>query len=370
LLQNIPAGQLRSDDFNTKPIGTGPFVWRFINVTGNSDTTRQQEITLAPNAHYYAGRPLLDGFDISVYRSDQQMIKAFNAKQISAMSGLDSIPSGMDKNLNYYNVPLNAITMAFFNNSHGALGNADVRKALVGGVDRNQIVKLSGYPVNLVNGPLLSSQITYASGEKQLPYNLKSAQKLLDSAGWKMGADGFRHKGGQTLSLRMVSENTPQYEAVAQYLQGQWAKLGVRIGVVNAQSEDLQGNIIPNHDYDILLYGISLGVDPDVFDYWDSSQAGTDSQGHLNLSEYKSSAADEALESARTRSKLSLRLPKYHQFLKTWRNDAPALALYQPNYLYISRSPVFGFQYKAMDSPADRFYNVSNWMIREQRRSN
>jgi ABC-type transport system substrate-binding protein len=84
------------------------------------------------------------------------------------------------------------------------------------------------------------------------------------------------------------------------------------------------------------LYGISLGVDPDVFAYWDSSQASISSQGHLNLSEYKSKAADQALESARTRADAQLRVTKYKAFLTAWTNDAPALALYQPNMLYIS----------------------------------
>jgi ABC-type transport system substrate-binding protein len=153
---------------------------------------------------------------------------------------------------------------------------------------------------------------------------------------------------------------------VAHSLQDQWLKLGVRTDVRYYSSDDLQKAVIPSHDYDILLYGISLGVDPDVFAYWDSTQANVSSQGHLNLSEYKSKAADQALESSRTRADTALRVTKYKAFLTAWVNDAPALALYQPNVTYVSRGPVFNYERKETNTSADRFYNVNEWMIRQR----
>lgn len=152
-------------------------------------------------------------------------------------------------------------------------------------------------------------------------------------------------------------------------MQQQWAKVGVKIDVHYYSSDDLQSQVIAAHDYDILLYGISVGVDPDEFAYWDSSQASLGSQGHLNLSEYKSGIADQALEGARTRSDVAIRAAKYKGFLTSWAQDAPALALYQPNYLYISRGPVFGYGRKAYNSGIDRFYNITDWAIRQKRQT-
>lgn len=368
LLASVPVAQLRSADFNTNPIGTGPFRLRFISVGGSTDTNIEQQITLAPYSDYWAGRPKLDGFNLSVYRSDQQLINAFARKRINAMSGLDSVPSNLASThgLQFYNTPLNAIVMAFFNNSRPVLNDKLVRQALVSAVDRQQLVSLMSYPPTLINGPLLPGQAKYDSSTKQLPYDLKLAKHLLNESGWKIGAGGQRYKNGKPLTISLISQNTQNYIATAQFLQQQWSRLGIKIVVTNSPATDLQGSVIPNHDYDILLYGIDVGVDPDVFAYWDSSQASINSQGHLNLSEYKSTIVDQALESARTRSSMSVRAPKYKLFLRTWRSDAPALALYQPTYLYITRGPVFGYQREAIDSAADRFYNVSNWMVREQ----
>jgi hypothetical protein len=48
----------------------------------------------------------------------------------------------------------------------------------------------------------------------------------------------------------------------------------------------------------------------------------------------------------------------------------PALGLYQPNYLYITRGPVFNYERRSANSAADRYYNVNNWMIRQKKQNN
>jgi peptide/nickel transport system substrate-binding protein len=129
------------------------------------------------------------------------------------------------------------------------------------------------------------------------------------------------------------------------------------------QDTDLQ-SALSAHNYDALLYGISLGADPDVFAYWHSSQADLRSPSRLNFSEYRSAVADKALEGGRTRSVDAVRAAKYRPFLDAWQKDTPALALYQPRYLYLARDPLFGFAPVRMNSGADRLDNVENWKIR------
>ncbi|HEX5447660.1 MAG TPA: hypothetical protein VFW90_00455, partial [Candidatus Saccharimonadales bacterium] len=166
------------------------------------------------------------------------------------------------------------------------------------------------------------------------------------------------------------AQNTANYTRVAQFLQQQWNRLGVKVNINYYSSDDLQASVIGSHNYDILLYGIDIGVDPDVFAYWDSSQISLSSQGHLNLSEYQSKAADEAVEAGRTRSDPAIRAVKYQAFLRQWTHDMPAVGLYQPNYLYITRGPVWGYERKADNTSSDRFYNVNMWEIRQQRKTN
>jgi len=369
LLKDVPPSQMRSVGFNTTPVGTGPFVWKFVEVTGGSIANREQRITLAPFDKYWAGKPKLDGFSVVAFNDDQKMIKAFEEKKLNALSGLESLPESLKKSsdIEIYNTPLNSAVMAFFNNSKPYLAELNIRRALVSAVDRKQIVPTLNYPGSLVNSPLLKTQLGYDSAITQLPYDRAYASQLLDTAGWTQNDEGLRTKDNQKLSFNLSSQDTREYTAVAQLLQKQWAAIGVEIKVRYYSGDDLQSTVIAGHDYDILLYGISLGIDPDVFAYWHSSQAPISSIGRLNLSEYKSVAADQALEAARTRADPGLRALKFKPFLSAWVNDAPALGLYQPNVFYITRGPVFGYSRKAANSTVDRFYNVHQWMIREQR---
>ena len=372
LLAKIPPEELRSANFNTSPVGTGPFVWKYIEVSGNDITTRQQRISLAPFSHYYAGRPKLDGFSLITFNDDQQLTTAFEKKQLNAVAGLDSEPAQLegDNSVQVYSTPLTAEVDAFFNNSRPLLNDANIRKALTAAVDRTQLVNLLGQPVKLADSPLLKGQLGYDPTITEQGYDVNLANQLLDQAGWARDpSSGLRTKDGQVLSFSLSGQDTASYTRVAQFLQAQWAKVGVRVTPSYYDSTDLQASIIGSHSYDILLYGINIGVDPDVFAYWDSSQASLTSQGHLNLSEYKSSAADQGLEAARTRPDPALRAIKLKAFLSAWVGDAPALALYQPNFLYITRGPVANYQRKADNLTVDRFYNVANWEIRQQKQT-
>ncbi len=372
LLKNIPAAGLRSAPFNAAPVGAGPFAWKFVEVLGGPTTARQQRITMAAFDKYGGGRPKLDGFNLITYSDEKLLVSAFKKKQINAISGLESLPDEFknDKSVQLYATPLSSAVMAFFNTSHAALGDVNVRRALAAGVNRPPLVNITGRPTQLVDSPLLRGQLGYNLELTQRGYNFDQANQLLDQAGWIRGDKNLRYKNGQVLELALRSQDTQQYSLTTQYLQQQWEKLGVKVNVTYYSSDDLQGQIVSNHDYDILVYGISIGADPDVFAYWDSSQASTTSQGHSNLSEYKSTVADEALEAGRSRTDNATRVVKYKAFLSAWTTDVPALALYQPNYIYITRGPVFGFNRKADNGAADRFYNVTNWMVRQKRQTN
>jgi peptide/nickel transport system substrate-binding protein len=119
-------------------------------------------------------------------------------------------------------------------------------------------------------------------------------------------------------------------------------------------------------DYDALLFGTSIGADPDVYVYWHSSQIDPNSPVRLNFSQYSSAGADAGLEAGRTRLDPALRAAKYQPFLQAWQTDAPALGLYQPRFLYLTRGPVYGLEEATINSDIGRFRNVHNWQVREK----
>ncbi|MBX4188574.1 peptide ABC transporter substrate-binding protein [Candidatus Saccharibacteria bacterium] len=376
LLNSVPPEQLRSSQFNSAPIGSGPFQWKFIEVTGTStDSTstvsREQRISLLAFDKYAGGKPKLDGFNIITFHDEKRMIDAFKGKQIAAMSGLENFPGALsgDKNAQVYITPLTSAVMVFFNNSRPILNEPAVRKALILGTDRSKLSELFDEPVQTADSPLLKSQLGYDPKLVEPAYDPAAAAKTLEDAGWKAGADGSRSKAGKALVFVLSAQDSPNYSKTAQFLQREWQKIGVKLQVQYYGQDDIQTSVVGNHDYDALLYAINIGVDPDVYAYWDSTQASLTSQGHLNLSEYKSAAADQAVEAGRTRADPAVRAVKYKNFLTQWTKDLPAMPLYQPNYLYITRGQVFNYESKSLNTGTDRFYNANNWMIRQKRQT-
>ena len=133
---------------------------------------------------------------------------------------------------------------------------------------------------------------------------------------------------------------------------------------IDVQKQNDFQNSVADHSYEALLYGISIGSDPDVYVYWNSSQADIRSGNRLNFSEFKNTTADTALEAGRTRRDPAIREVKYRPFLQAWQQEAPALGLFQPRMLYITNGPVFGLTDHSINTPIGRFNNVENWQIR------
>jgi peptide/nickel transport system substrate-binding protein len=369
LLQSIPPGQLRAARFNTAaPVGSGPFKWQAIEVTGTSQDAREERIGLIANEFFYRQPAKLQQFIIRTFRDESRMMDAYERGELIGMTGLTSLPDNIRSvsNTHEHRIPLTAATMVFFKLTQEPFTDVKVRQALTQAVDVPKVLKTLGYPAIIVRGPLLSSQIGYAKDVTQLPFDTLTAQRLLDEAGWRAGADGVRAKDGRPLTFQLFAQSTSEYAAVTAALQKAWKAIGVDVQVTQLSDIDLQ-SVVSRHEYSAVLYGISLGTDPDVFAYWHSSQADPNSPSRLNLSEYTSVAADKALEAGRSRSDASVRAAKYRPFLETWRADAPALALYQPHFLYVTRGQVFNFDPKTLNTTADRLWNAENWMIRQEK---
>jgi peptide/nickel transport system substrate-binding protein len=371
LLGSVPADELRSANFNTvDPVGAGPFAWQAIQVSGNSPTDAQVQIALKPFTKYQGGKPKLDEFVVHTYADKNQLEQAFEGGQLNGLEGLNEVPAAVahSSSTQIHNLMLTAGTYVFFNNSTGVLADQSVRQALIEGANVPSIMSHLGYLTRPVQEPLLEGQLAYNSTYVQPGYNPAAAEKTLTQDGWVVGQNGIRSKASVQLAFTVTATNNAEYNRVSQQLIKQWKAIGASVNV-QFQPSDSFTTTLSSHDYQALLYGISIGVDPDVFVYWDSSQADPRSAG-LNFSEFKDPTADEALESGRTRLNPALRIIKYQPLLQVWQQDAPALGLYQPRVLYITNGLVAGLSDNTVNTTVDRLNNVQNWEVRVARVTN
>ncbi len=369
LLENVPATELRSADFNTvKPVGAGPFKWGGVSVEKATEPTKiSAQVGLVPFKDYARGEPKLQKFNVYAYADEEELAKAFKSKQLYGAEGFTDMPAyAVSDAIKKHNITLRAANMVFFKTSEGVLADKGIRTAIVTGSNVPEVMQQINYKAIAVREPLLEGQLAYDPAYKQAGFNLESAKQQLSSLGWNQSKDGYRYKDGKQLSFGLVALNSAESHQVAETLKKQWQKLGLNLLVQYQDPVEFQ-NSVANHNYDSILNGITIGVDPDVFVYWDSSQADIRSSNRLNLSEYKNATADAALEAGRTRIDPVLRTIKYKPFLQVWQQDNPALGLYQPRFLYLSNGPVYGLSDKPISTATDRFNNVENWMIRQAR---
>lgn len=367
VLSEFEPEELRSSSFNTvEPVGTGPFTLRTLEVVGDDINVRQERIAFVRNNEHHRGASKIDSVVLQTYRDEESMEADFDEQFIQSMVGLTSVPDNIanEDDVAIIRRPLTSSVMIFMNNSNQFLSDVAVRKALTQATNSTELRENLGFEAVASDSPFLRNSFAYNPETVQLPYDVAAANAALEGAGWTLNEDGIREKDGQTLSLRLVSQSLSEYAAIAQKLQEEWLEVGVEVEAVLQPEEDIQSGAIARHEYDVLLYGISVGYDPDVYAYWHSTQGDAAAPLRLNLSEFSDTTADEALEAGRTRVDEELRRVKYKPFLEAWRDNAPAIALYQPNFIMVVRGTFEGFADGQFSTATDRFYSINDWQIR------
>ncbi|NOS66838.1 MAG: hypothetical protein HOO67_00500, partial [Candidatus Peribacteraceae bacterium] len=180
---------------------------------------------------------------------------------------------------------------------------------------------------------------------------------------------------GTPLELRLLTSDAPEtYRTVADEVARQWLQLGVKVNVeVAASPQQFQDRLL-RRDYDILLFGQSLLDNLDSFPYWHSSSAqkltGQDKdlrQDAYNLSQYVSFKADAELETIRRTTDEKERQQSLKKLSEILRNDAPAIFLYSPLYVFGHHEDVFGIELGSLSLHSDRFLTLYKWYLKHER---
>lgn len=362
ILGATPPERLRESDFNRQPIGSGPFIFSRLQIIDPDEG--RLIVYLDKNATYTRGTPKLDRFQLHVFKDSSAIKQAFIRQEINAGGDLTSTElkeiANERENAVIYKTLISDGMYAFLKNDAPEFSDPNVRKAFVMGTDRDALIKkLNGFATKL-DGPLTSHQLPSSLQRRQASFNNEQAAVLLEQAGWKLQGQ-TRAKDGAVLSIDLVSVQSGDYPLIVNELKQQWQRLGAEVNVRLVDPNDIQQTVLLPRSYDALVYELELGADPDIFAYWHLSQA--DPRG-LNLSNYKSTIASEALSSAQLRLESSARLPKYELFTDAWIADSPAIALYQPQLHYATTSDTQVLRSAStLANRTDRYRSVELWSV-------
>lgn len=365
ILRDVEPSALREDPFSTKPVGSGPFTLRLLQEVDSS--TGRKIIHLAKSDTYFKGTPKLDRIQLHVYKDIDAIKRALATSEVNVATDLSVSDSKAITGDRYAieHRPVNSGVYALMNTASPILQDKKVRQALQAGTDTSEIRNSLSSDLPALYLPFIDSQV-HGNIPAAPVYDPNKANQLLDEAGWvKQGTT--RKKDGKELQLNVVTTKNNDFETALDALAKQWRALGIAVttSIVdpNDPSQDVVRNVLQPRQYDVLLYQLTIGGDPDVYAYWHSSQA----SAGLNFSNYKSAVSDEALASARSRTEPDLRNAKYIAFANQWLADAPAIGLYQATMQYVHTKSVHALPTDFMlVSSADRYGDVRFWSVGER----
>lgn len=378
--ESISPSTFQISEYNLNPIGSGPY--EFLKIEKNSEKTNiVSQITLKANERYHLGRPFIDIVVLKFYNSEEEAIKAFNDGDVDGISYLS--PQNKDKISSIRNIVVRQLKIpryfaVFLNQSNSkALTDIAVRKALAYATNKDQIIDqaLLGQ-ADVVDAPILKEILGIDNFTEVYDFSPEKARKELSGAGWKdTDGDGIldkkiikSDKEPTKLEVNLYTSDWVELSKIAEILKQQWEAIGgVRVNINVLNISDLSQKIIRPREFDALLFGEILYMDPDPFSFWHSSQK---KDPGLNLSVYDNPDVDKLLEQARQTLDYSERIRKYDAFQQIITQDVPAIFLFSPHYLYTMLGSVKGVEVKNIATPARRFSGVEKWYMKTKREFN
>ncbi len=167
-----------------------------------------------------------------------------------------------------------------------------------------------------------------------------------------------------SLKFSLATVNQPILISVAELLKEQWLKIGIEIKIETFDISYLEKEIIKPRNYESLLFGKALTMVPDPFPFWHSAQI---KDPGLNLAIFENKEVDKFLEDARKTLDQEIRKELLESFQERLLTQAPAVFLYNPDFLYFLPREIKGVKPGTIIEPAKRFSETNNWYIKTKR---
>ena len=369
-LHILPKHLLKDEDINNtyfsrKPTGSSYYQlnkW----VSG-------QQVSLKSNTNSSQGLPQIEQLISRIIPDTSSQFLELTADNIDLMS-INPIqyqrvfPARKDmlEKINLYKELGNGYTYLGFNLKKAPFNDVNVRQAINYAIDKDEVIK----GVLLGLGEPIASP--YKPGTRwnnpnlqPYPYSPKKALDLLRKAGYEKNEDGYFEKNGKVLAFEILTNQNKQREMTAVLVQRRLKEIGIEVTIRVLEWASFINQYIRTGDFNAVVLGWSLSLDPDQFNIWHSSQQGP---GQFNFIGYENSKVDKLLELGRKELDANKREKIYHQFSEHLLNDSPIVYLYAGYGLSAVNKRVQGI--KNPSPPAGIYHNSYEWFIPNELRRN
>jgi ABC-type transport system substrate-binding protein len=312
---------MRQSDFNRHPVGCGPFVFR--------EWKSDQFITLDRFADYWEGAPSYRSY---VYRIIPDLLTQEMEFYAGTIDSYGVQPYQVarlkdDPRFQSFSGTSFAYSYIGYNLRRKPFDDSRVRRALSMAINVDNIIDFVLYRQGeRTTGPFLKQTEYYNRAIAPVPYDPEGALKLLAEAGWLRNSDGRLEKDGQKLQFTLITNSGNDIrKSILAIAQDAWKQLGIDVRTDLVEWSVFIQERVNKLDFDALVLGWSMGIDPDLYQIWHSSQTGPH---QLNFVGYRNPEADDLIVRIRQEYDFDRRVALCHRLHAIIAADQPYTFLY------------------------------------------
>jgi peptide/nickel transport system substrate-binding protein len=311
-----------------------------------SEVKLGDHVSFSPNPDFYGPQPKIQKIIVKLIPNTGTMEANLRSGTIDMIGTLGlSLDEGLafEKKAKAENLPYDvtftpSVTYEHIdlNLDHPILKDIKVRKALITGLNREDLVKalFEGKQEPAVHS-ISPKDPWFSKDPKDItiyPYSKREAGKLLDEAGWKMGPDNYRYKDGKKLSLVfMTTAGNKTRELVQVFLQDQYKQLGIEIVTKNEPARVFFGDTMRKRNYGAMaMFAWVSSPENSPRSTFHTSAIPNEKNGWSgqNFMDWSNKEDDKLLDALDVEFDANKRIDLAHKIMKIYTDDVPVLPLY------------------------------------------
>lgn len=300
---------------NWEPVGTGPFILQkyvkdaAIYFDGNPEYWKPDDVRLS---HLI--------FSITPDAAARvQKLKANECQIIAAPRPADIAALKDEANLQILSQAGFNMSYLAYNVTREPLDDVRVRCALDMAIDKKAIIDTvyTGH-AQLAIAPMPPLQWAYDETLQDAPHDLKQAKELLAQA---------NYPNGFSLSLWASSQPGVNFRLMAEMIQSDWAKIGVKAKIVTHEWGEYLKRAM-NGEHDAMLISLTSNIsDPDN---WLSILRSEGTRGGYNFSKWRNQTFDSLMQRAVQVTDVAERTQLYTQAQRIFKHEQPFTPIAYP----------------------------------------
>jgi peptide/nickel transport system substrate-binding protein len=328
--------------YNALPVGVGPFRYTAFQ--------RGEAVEMEANPFYFRGKPKLAKIIYKIIPDENTLYTQLQTGELDLWSDVGGAFSERVRHIagiRTLTTPSAFMSAIFLNTTTPVTSDRAVRRALRLATNRAYLL----HNVFHDAGTLAESVVPRVSADfdaalPQTPYDPRSAERILEAAGWKRAANGTRSKDGVPLVVNIAIPTGYAPSAVtAELLRASWKAIGVEVEVKGYATGTFfapaaSGGIVLGGKFDAAMYSQSGNVMAEVEGSYGCASAAPHG---LNATRYCNRAVDAAMRDYAASYDPKRRAELARRFQHQIDADAPAIVTYERSFVYAYATRLTGF---------------------------